>query len=162
MDSDVNLLSRPPTAGLNTQCPCNPARIIVEGKNLAPLYSQVDFPSPPPSPPALILRQGRETIAAVFLFFPSGALAPSLIAILRPGARGAGWESQHANKAVQGFFPSTVRRLYICTSSTDLHVYAHTLTRSRLLHVASGTLLMNRSEVEAFHCSLPCLRSWSP
>ena len=104
MDSDVNLLSRPPTAGLNTQCPCNPARITVEGKNLAPLYSQVDFPSPPPSPPALLLRQGRETIAAVFLFFPSGALAPSLIAILRPGARGAGWESQHANKAVQGFF----------------------------------------------------------
>ena len=50
----------------------------------------------------------------------------------------------------------------MCTSSTGLHVYAHTLTRSRLLHVASGTLLINRSEVEAFHCSLPCLRSGSP
>ena len=74
--SHFDLLSRPPTAGLNTQGLCNPGRITVEGKNLAPLYSHVDFPSPPPGPPALILLRGWETITTlVFVFFLGGPCA---------------------------------------------------------------------------------------
>ena len=130
--SHFDLLSRPPTAGLNTQGLCNPGRITVEGKNLAPLYSHVDFPSPPPSPPALILlcvmaqglpKENKNDTVIVFRTrsnIKAGGEGAAYLPVAMPEYSGA------------RFLLSTVRRFYMCTSSTGLHVYAHTLTRSRL------------------------------
>ena len=87
--SHFDLLSRPPTAGLNTQGLCNPGRITVEGKNLAPLYSHVDFPSPPPGPPALILLRGWETITTLFFFFFLGGPCATTHGNIKAGGEGA-------------------------------------------------------------------------
>ena len=78
--------------------------LTVEGKNLAPLYSHVDFPRTAPSPPALIL------LCVVAQGPPRKKTKTNVVIVSQPrsnikaGGPGAGWESQHANKAVQGFF----------------------------------------------------------
>ena len=116
---------------LQRWCHTKNPELLWKEKTLHRLIRILTFPARPP-PPALILQcmmaQGpsRNKKKRLCNRLPNHGN-------IKAGGEGAAY-LQVAMPEYSGarFLLSTVRRFYICTSSTGLHVYAHTLTRSRL------------------------------